>query len=206
MQLTHIVETMPQDNVFHLTEAHWDKDRTLKCICRTIPWWQAGPDTAEKEIEIVLKGVRETGLVLGVEQDGNTLEVLQESPLLWDYGSTSTIYGNAPLPDPPRFFFEFCQLVKFSLGIDRDPVAYLNWKNDFSEWLEFVFSRSYCLLSAPDPVVEATRSLLDVQAAEYAVLSDPAKERVLEDVSSLKVVKIGPSWIICSEASVSLPG
>ncbi len=131
------------------------------------------------------------------------LSASRTHPLLWDYGGYSSIVGNAPLPDPPRFFHEFYQLVRSELGVARDPVRYLNWNTHLSEWLEFVYSRSYQLLSAPAAIAEAATELLDVQAAEYVVLPDPPKEDAVPHDSLLALV-LDDSWLVCQGAEIIL--
>lgn len=123
------------------------------------------------------------------------IQILDDDPLLWDYGPRSSIYGNAPLPDPPRFLFDFIKLFQPKLRGARDPLRYLNWRENFAEWREFVYSRSYLLLTAPQTIAEETALLiLDAQAAEYTVL--PVEFPPVTP-GPKAVLRIGDSWVVC---------
>lgn len=160
------------------------------------PWWEGS-----NEFEIHCCGAVESQLKFSPGALLGDLSASGSHPLLWDYGGYSSIFGNAPLPDPPRFFHEFYQLVRSELGVPRDPVRYLNWSDHLSQWLEFVYSRTYQLLSAPAPIAEAACELLDVQAAEYTILPDPV-EKQEPGSCELLAVSFGSSWVICRSAVV----
>ena len=161
-----------------------------------------GTNDAGTDNVITLSGVRESRVVLPLPERVE-ISLQANHPLLWEYGPKSSIFGNAALPDPPRFFLDYYQAVTAQLQVPRDPAEYLNWQESLTEWLGFVYSRSYCLLSAPDPVVAVAKSLLDAQAAEYIALPDPPSTDGQEN-SGLHVVVIGTSWIVCEKSTVSL--
>jgi hypothetical protein len=165
------------------------------------------PQTAEPKAlaRICFSGVREYSLSFQPGEYLSHIFVSAESALLWDYGPWLAVYGNAPLPDPHRFFSEFYQLVRFELQLSWDPSSYLKWGHGFSEWLGHVYTRSYLMLRAPAPLAEAALPLLDVQAAEYTVLPEPKNEKSAEARARI-AVSINRSWIICSSAEVNLLG
>ncbi|MCB0325473.1 MAG: hypothetical protein KDD69_17945, partial [Bdellovibrionales bacterium] len=116
----------------------------------------------EGPISVELQGVSECEVRLP-EAARAVLSSHRDDPLLWDYGPRSTLFGNAPLPDPPRFFHEFHELVRGQFRLERDPLRYLNWQGNFMEWRDRVVSRTYLLLTAPAPIAEAASQLLDDQ-------------------------------------------
>lgn len=171
----------------------------VRLVLRTNRWWADTPTAELQRTIVLLTGVKETSIDLAQGCAVGRIQLLVRSPLLWDYGRFSNIYGNAPLPDPPKFFFDFFQLVKYKLGSPRDPAHYLNWKSTFSEWLDFVYSRTYCLLRAPAPIAEACTELLDVQAADYYLLPDAESEN---HQSPLIVVELDRGWLVCEQAVI----
>lgn len=170
------------------------------------------PKDGELRVSFVLTGAGKvhTLSVSGLKEFGfdaseeNVFRVLIESPLFWDYGPQSTIFGQAPLPDPYRFFLDFFGLIRKTYGLKRDPSRYLNWQSGLKDWLGFTYSRSYSLLTAPAPLVEESALLLDVQAASYIVLpvENKAGGNKVEDNSiaapDLRMFVIGPLWGIAS--------
>jgi hypothetical protein len=74
----------------------------------------------------------------------------------------------------------------------HEPIA--TWAKRVTE------NRSYHILSAPTPVIEATRPFLDAQKLEYVVLG-PGRRDPDPD---LRVVVVGESWVICGRAEVGV--
>lgn len=198
MQLAELLSDKPAETAITFSELEWSREGSLVLRFETSPWWGT---SSYSGFSLCLEDVCENSLKMCPGDAVSQILLESDSSLLWDYGSTSTIFGNAPLPDPPRFFFEFFQLVKYRLGVPRDPAGYLNWKENFSEWLGFVYSRSYCLLSAPNPIVEGAIELLDVQAAEYAVLPNPIDTVQSNSVEELSVFRLDDSWVIAKGPS-----
>jgi len=118
-------------------------------------------------------------------------------PLLLNYGPRASIFGQAPLPDPYRFFLEFHKLVRDKLAIPREPISYLNFPGRMSEWLGIVYSRSYNLLTAPASVVQGASELLDAQLCEHHVLPEPALVS-----HPLKVLVVGEQWVVGSDFKI----
>jgi hypothetical protein len=127
-------------------------------------WPKIGIDSAQT-ILVELGGVRDCRLI-GEGGGARTLAVEISGPLVWDQLTRCSIMGNAPLPDPPRFFLEFSGLLN-DLGAVRSASEYLNWRGGFSAWREIVYSRSFLLLTAPHEIGAAATELLENQAAEY---------------------------------------
>ncbi|MFN8388967.1 MAG: hypothetical protein U0136_01605 [Bdellovibrionota bacterium] len=134
----------------------------------------------------------------GITQTGNPLpgdrrfEILSEHPLLLNHGPRASIYGQDALPDPYRFFLEFHRLVRDVLKIPRDPVRYLNWGGTLNEWLSFVYSRTFLLLTAPVTVVEGAKELLEAQSASFIVLPETGNG----EVAGRTLLLVGESWAI----------
>jgi len=128
----------------------------------------------------------------------DNLSITKNAPLLWNYGSWSSIMATSSMPFPHQFFFGFHHLVSTQLGVDRDPSRYLNWRRDLNEWVSFVSGRAYLLLSAPDPIVAEATKLLDGQAVEYAVLPDP---KPAVTTSEFQLISFGRSWLVGSAVS-----
>jgi hypothetical protein len=125
--------------------------------------------------DIEFSGVRECTISTSEPFAVDAIEISASHPFLWNYGSWSTIFGKAPLPDAPKFFYDFNQLVLDTLSVERDPLDYLFFQTGLPQWREFVYSRSFTLLNAPTRIAQAATELLDRQAAEYAVLEDPER-------------------------------
>ena len=135
----------------------------------------------EKSTELVveLSGVRGYKIADGVNS-GRELRIEVDGPLCWDFRSSCSIMGNAPLPDPHRFFVEFSGLLS-DLGARQPAIEYLNWRGSFAAWREIVVSRAFLLLNAPIEIAAPATELLDYQAAEYMLLNDqppPGGEKV----------------------------
>jgi hypothetical protein len=125
------------------------------------------------------------------------LEVLLDAPRLWAYGEHASIYGNAPLPGPDRFFARFADLVEHGLRMGVGTSTYLG--TDAEEWRRRVTGAApYLLLTAPVRVVEACLPYLDEQQAEYSVVRSAGRPS-----AALQLVVIGESWIICRDATVA---
>lgn len=123
--------------------------------------------------------------------EDRTVRAVTDGPLVWDYRSRCSIMGNAPLPDPPRFFVEFSGLLH-DLGVDRPASCYLNWRGSFAGWREVAYSRASLLLSAPHEIAAPAAELLDHQAADYMLLNDPLPE----GGDRVFAAAFGRSWII----------
>ena len=131
------------------------------------------------------------------------MDILYDDPLLWEYGPYSQIFGQAPLPDPYRFFLEYSQLVRDELKLRRDPVHYLNWRGGLSLWLELVYSRVYSLMVAPSPLIEGAIELLDRQVASYEVLPatpQQTPQHAAGDAAPV-LVGLGDSWVVATDIS-----
>ena len=197
MELASFLAEKPEDSLIALNELRATGEATVELSCAVPDSWGIAAGTCVVRAQGVVESQLNVSLPYQVP-----LRVSSSHPLLWDYGGYSSIFGNAPLPDPPRFFHEFYQLVRSDLGVPRDPVRYLNWKEHLGEWLEFVYSRTYQLLSAPAPIAEAATELLEVQAAEYTILADPPSEQMASFEALLAVVLGDDSWLICQGAEV----
>ena len=125
-------------------------------------------------------------------------------PLLTEYDDWQSIFGQAPLPDPYRFFLEFHRLVRDVAGLPREPVEYLNFRGSMIQWLEVVYSRSYLLLSAPTSVVAGAQALLDAQSVPHIALPEPAGKT--SGANPKFVFRCGRSWIVACECSVRFAG
>jgi hypothetical protein len=156
---------------------NWDADSAIK------------PRMNDGQLRFLLEGVRENTLSVG--NQSSEIELSFEHPILWDYGPTASIFGNAPLPDPPKFYFDFHDLVSFRLGVPRDPNTYLNFTNSLDEWLAFVYSRTFQLLRAPKVIASKAGQLLENQAADFTLLPDD-----LEEDKALAVLVLGDSWVV----------
>ena len=128
----------------------------------------------------------------------DSLTCAKDDPLLWDYGQTESIFGKAPLPDPPRFFAQFAALLESKLGIERSPTKYLNWQGSYNDWRVMVTNRAYNLLTAPTPLIKSISGLLEMQALEFQVLADPPPP----DCGELVCCRFDTSWIVCASADV----
>ncbi len=153
------------------------------------------PRNQEGELRFSFEGVRENTLSVGSRAKDIGLSF--EHPILWDYGPTGSIFGNAPLPDPPKFYFDFHNLVSYRLGVPRNPNTYLNFSSSLDEWLQFVYSRTFQLLGAPMEIASKAAKLLEAQAADFTLLPDEAKEH-----PTLAVLFLGNSWIVFEKGGV----
>lgn len=162
------------------------------------------------QVIAAVRGVRD--FTLGAERPDASdaksiaeLNIVADDPLLWELGPYSQIFGQAPLPDPYRFFLEYSRLVRDELKLRRDPVHYLNWRGGLSQWLEIVYSRVYSLMVAPSPLVESAIELLERQVATFEVLpakrfgAAPALPERPSDEGPPFLLDCGSSWIIASE-------
>jgi hypothetical protein len=172
--------------------------RRLTCLADDVelrlvtPAWQAEDAPREAEFILRITSVAEQHIEPQLlAESGLAFQLTADHPLLLDYGPRSSIFGQAPLPDPYRFFLEFHKLVRDTWKIPRDPVKYLNWQGSLSDWLVMVYSRSFNLLSAPVPIAEACRELLDAQVADYILLPDKPQPQLAR-----QVVILGHSWWI----------
>lgn len=196
-ELKEIAATKSDGLKLRFVRMEWLPEHELHIVLEGRPWWEEGKD---RELTVVLHDVVEAEVRFSGDAEFTRVSVAEDSPLLWDYGPAAAIYGNAPLPDVPRFFYEFFQLVRFKLSLPRDPAKYLNWLNDFSEWQQFALSRCYLLLRAPLAVAEAARELLEVQAAEYVLLPEEAQDK---EKRGFILVTLGDAWFICRGASIN---
>ena len=143
-------------------------------------------------------GVVESNLRVGWRQsEVEDLTTSADDPLLWHYGPHASIYGNAPLADPGRFFLGFADLVQQRLRTGRDVAHYFDYA-PFADWAHRVTQHSsFHLLTAPEPVIESCRTLLDEQQASYTVLRQSHRSGL-----PLQLVTIGESNVICQSARV----
>ena len=189
MTLSEFLQTQPQESIRLLSFARDEKgDFRFRLEGST-------------RFEVTLKGVSEAEILF--ERGQKELFRLEESledALLWDYGQFYEIYGDAPVADPIKFFFDFLQGVRFDLKLARDPARYLNWKKDYKEWVNFTYQRAYHLMTAPKPLTDLATKILDAQAIEHNVLTGPD----LSDDKQRSAVWIGPSWFVVEEAEVKL--
>lgn len=120
--------------------------------------------------------------------------------MLAEGGTWQSIFGQAPLPDPYRFFLEFQRAVRDRLSMSRDPVEYLNLPTSLASWVELVYGRSFLLLTAPLPVVEAALPLLDAQSMPHLPL--PAANPLWAAAPPKIFFCCGRSWVLASEIQV----
>jgi hypothetical protein len=193
MHAAEILASRPEGEALLLEEAVLSDAGTLHARFRTNAWWA---DSQPAKLTLSVESVVEMQFSLLPGQLVQSAKIDPHSPLLWDYGPAASIFGNAPLPDPPRFFHEFHELVCGTLGIMRDPIKYLNWQGSFLGWRNIVVSRSFQLLSAGAPLVEAAAPLLDAQAAEYAILPDPPGGKASLSQPPSCALMLGDSWVL----------
>ncbi len=186
-----VIETalavLPADTELHLVELQ----RSDRDVFEVTLGGTGASDNSR--ITFKLTGVSEYRIIRPTDTfTAEDIRLAVDDPVTWDYGKLYSVFGNAPLPDPPRFFLEFYRLIKSELGSRRDPVEYLNWQESFSQWLGLVYSRSYNLLTGPLQVAEGACKLLEAQALEYTILPDPR-----EITEALPMMfEFGRSWIV----------
>ncbi len=146
---------------------------------------------------IIASGLAEYAFRQEAKAQPRHFQLFSDHPLLLDYGPRAGIFGQAPLPDPYRFFLEFHKLVRDIISIPREPIHYLNWPGRMSEWLSIVYNRSYNLLTAPTAVAQGASELLDAQLCEHHILPEPPKI-----AASLQVLTTGTEWVIAEGFSV----
>lgn len=194
MKLEEFFTQKPEDTLSMLKSVELRAEAGGQLIFLTNkPWWTTGESA---EFSLSFERVSEVSLLDAATALVQTLCVDTQSPLLWNYQPQGSIFGHAPLPDPPRFFHEFYELVVGTLGIKRDPIDYLNWQKNFLGWRNIVLSRAYQLLHAPWQVVEASTLLLDAQVADY----NPIPDRDVELPSDPPEIALefGDSWVLGS--------
>ena len=156
-------------------------------------WPELGIEN-NSELVVEFSGVR--GYKISDAADsGSELRIDVDGPLCWDYRTTCSIMGNAPLPDPHRFFVEFSGLLS-DLGARQSAKEYLNWRGSFAAWREIVVSRAFLLLNAPIEIAAPATELLDYQAAEYMLLNDPPPP----GGENVFAAAFGRSWITAEAA------
>jgi hypothetical protein len=182
----------------NLVEWRSEGVEALQCVLETSPWWVSGDRrNAIGRLVISMSGIVTSNVLLGWRAgEVEELVVLRDDPLLWPYGTHASIFGNAPLPDPRRFFAEFWDLAHFELR-GRAAPAFFEFTS-YREWARRVTEHnSYLLLDGPAPLIDATRRLLDAQGAHYRVLVGNERR-----TGNLLVVWVGESYVVCSEAVV----
>jgi len=201
--LAEFLTLHPPDTDMRVSEWHSSDPRRADCVIETSPWWVTAAERrgANGRLTIALNEVAESEIRLGWRaNEVEDLEVLTSHPLLWTYGRHSAIYGNSPMRDPLRFFAQFADLVQQKLRTERDVQSYFAYEAVATWATRVAENRSYHILSAPTPVIEATKPLLDAQDVEYVVVG-PSRRDPDPD---LKVVVIGESWVICGRADVEV--
>jgi len=170
-----------------------------------IEWWaEDRPTDAKKRLAIHFRGIRESQVRFGPRNrygflEAEDLEVRADDPLLWAHGPWATIFGNAPLPDPARFFVEFCDMLSRELWTGRDPSWYFRGQS-FQEWRKLVgSSTTYRLLDGPVKVMEACMPLLRAQGADSRLLRSSNRE-----AQGLHVVTLRESWVVCAESTAEI--
>jgi hypothetical protein len=201
MQLSEFLTVHPPDTDLRVVAWESDGAAHVRCVLRTSPWWMEPARRPDEDgtLTIDCREVLQAGLHVGQRQaEVEDLEVLLDAPRLWAYGEHASIYGNAPLPDPDRFFARFADLVEHGLRMGVGTSTYLG--TDAEEWRRRVTGAApYLLLTAPVQVVEACRPYLDEQPAEYSVIRSARRP----SAAALQLVVVGESWIICREATVA---
>ena len=162
-----------------------------------LAWWL--PDSPRQAIHVRLGGVQSYSMTGSGASVAHA--AIDRAHSLLVRGPLTSVFGQAPLPDPYRFFLEFHKAVRERLSLSRDPISYLNWPGTVTKWFGLVYSRSYHLLTAVPDVAQAACELLDAQAAEYIALPEP-------EPSSSKphpelVLVFDDSWIAAKSVHVS---
>lgn len=202
MHLSEFLAAHPPDTDLRVVSWESDGSSHVRCVLRASPWWVEPARRADGDgtLAIDCREVLEAGLHAGGRQaEVEDLEVLLDAPRLWAYGEHASIYGDAPLPDPDRFFVRFADLVEHGLRTGHGTGAYLG--TDAEEWRRRVTGAMPCLLlTAPAPLVEACLPYLDEQQAEYSLVRLARRA----SAAAPRLVVVGESWIICHEATVAV--
>ncbi len=201
MEVKEFLRSRPEEHVCHLQQFGLEADGKFRASFTTVCWWDT---PAERNYTLSLDRVQEYLLVDPPDKDIVVLSCGFDSPLLLNYQPTSSIFGQAPLPDPPRFFHEFYELIQGTLGIKRDPITYLNWQDSFLGWRNMVLSRTYRMLNGPAQVVDGASELLERQVADHIVLPDHVDEDAPSVVVPEVALEFGNSWVLGSSLSVEL--
>lgn len=162
-------------------------------------WWEEEP-RKRGSTEVTLENVGEYSLSLRPGEKGGEILFSESHPLLGDFGAYASVFGQAPMPDPYRFFLEFHRLVRDELGLAREPVSYLNYPGTIGKWFGIVYQRSFGLLTAPLIVAEGAAKLLEAQAADHIVLPEPTRVSPPMGVAFI----CGKSWAVAEHGFVTI--
>jgi hypothetical protein len=202
MHLSQFLAAHPPDTDLKLASWQSDGEAQVRCVLRASPWWldPARRGGVDGLLAIECRGVVESELRIGWRQsEVEELEVLDDHPLLWAHGEHASIYGNAPLPDPDRFFVQLADVLEQSTSGSRPVTPLLG--ATVVDWRRRVTTNGpFLLLTAPARVVDACLPFLDAQQAGYSVV----RYARAETTGALKLVVIGESWLVCREASVEV--
>lgn len=181
----------------------WQAEDDYSCELKLAanPWWRPSTERAVTDVEFTIRctGVRSTHITSSdwtIEDED--LLVLQDAPEVWACGTHATVFGNAPLRDPARFFVEWWDRVH---ELHAEDVAELHENFvPFTAWAERVSQHeSYTLLRGPQRLLEEALPLLDAQGVHYALVSGPERP-----TTELQLVVFGPSWLVCQSATIDV--
>lgn len=130
--------------------------------------------------------------------------VRHDDPMLCEIGPWQSIFGQAPLPDPYRFFLEFQRHVRDALGIVRDPAEYLNFRGSMGSWIELVYGRSYLLLTAPAAVIPGAVAMLEAQSVPHIALGETRGTPAIAAAPAALGFRCGRSWLIAGAVTGEL--
>ncbi|HYW11503.1 MAG TPA: hypothetical protein VE871_06080 [Longimicrobium sp.] len=205
MHLSEFLAAHPADTLLRVIAWQSDGETHVRCVLQASPWWvdPARRLDSDGTLTIDCLGVLESEIRIGWRAgEVEDLEVIDEDhPLLWVHGAHASIYGNAPLPEPDRFFMQLADLVEGS-GIGRPVMSVLDTTAE--DWRRRVAGPTpYLLLTAPQPIIDACLPFLDAQRADYSVLR-PQHCSARATSLPLQLVVIGESWVICQDATVEV--
>jgi hypothetical protein len=131
------------------------------------------------------------------EFDPDELVVSTQDPLLWPFGAHGTLFGNAPVADPLRFLAEMGDWLR-SQGVPETISDYCGG-HPLIALAEHFSHPTYAIMSGALPVLDQARRLLQHRGVPTQLLQSP--KPIAE---GLVVVRFGPSWVVCEQATVEL--
>ena len=205
LHLRDFLATYPPNDEMRLLSWQAIGDDQLSCVIEALPWWRPTNEWSGKAQQFVLRftEVQRSNVMLGWRTTHvEDLSIQDNSPYLWPFGTSGSLYGNAPLRDPQRFLAELTDLFHHALHA-TGAIDFPFELTSFVAWADRVRNHaSYELMTGPLPLLEAVRPLLEAQGLDYTLHCGPERS-----TSHLQHVWVEESWVVCAHAVVEIdPG
>ncbi|MCC6932278.1 MAG: hypothetical protein IT292_03370 [Deltaproteobacteria bacterium] len=197
-----ILASVPQGSVVKVSDISFAGENIVLSLTVENWWGEKNLDFKGETVKMLcaLSSYREFSSYWSpLENELLELTVSDDHNMIADYLTTYSLYGNAPLPDPYRFYWDFSVMLRDEFGSLRNPDFYLAVDATLKGWMSNCYNRAFFLGRVPEIMLARTQELLDVQACEYQAL----KNEVPECTDKL-FIRSNLFWAVAGNVSLQL--